>query len=160
MRVSAWKDFWKLHRILDNGLDAGSYEMLITLRYPVASFAGTKGFVLTNANVFGGGNSSLAYIFLALGAFHVFLIVAFGSLALFGPEPKKPTVKFTEGLIPPAALKSSDGGLFARFVMPQVAEESGGANGSGEARQVQFPPEEGGNSEGQYASNFVSTTKY
>lgn len=167
MRVAPSKNFWKFHRVLAGGLDAGTYEMVINLRFPVAGFAGTKGFVLTNANVFGGNKSSLAYLFLGLGAFHVLLTVAFGTLALFGPEPKKPTVKFTEGLVPPAAQYGRARGgevTCAGFILPNYSDDApaggvGGGGGGGDSRQVQFPPEEGGLTEGLYASNFVSTTK-
>ncbi|EKX32363.1 hypothetical protein GUITHDRAFT_56566, partial [Guillardia theta CCMP2712] len=53
MRPAASPDFWKLHRIIPNGLKAGTYRLSINVNFPVASFRGTKGFVLTNANTFG-----------------------------------------------------------------------------------------------------------
>jgi hypothetical protein len=43
------QDFWKLHRIIDDPLPAGTYNMTVRLNFPVASFGGTKGIALSNA---------------------------------------------------------------------------------------------------------------
>ena len=42
------------HAAIISPSPAGAYEMRVALRYPVAAFAGTKGFALTAAGVFGG----------------------------------------------------------------------------------------------------------
>jgi hypothetical protein len=154
MKTSMDSDFWKLHRILENGLKKGNYQLNINLNYPVAGFKGTKGVVLTNATPFGGKRSALAAVYLAVGSFSLlFSIIAFllGTRKVTKPEVLYPPDDISE--TPSAAAKSE---------RPSCAFGSSaaaaGRTRSDRQRDVVFPP--AGPDARKFLTNFVSTTKY
>lgn len=78
MRTAGLPEFRKLWGRIETQLPAGNYlininnSMLISIQlyllaYNVSGFDGSKAFVLSTANVFGGRNIFLAYAYIAVG---------------------------------------------------------------------------------------------
>ncbi len=84
-------NFWKLNRIITDGLKKGTYHLSINLNYPVAGFDGTKGFVLTTATVFGGKQYALSIVYLVIGSCSLVFSVA--AILLGGQKMVKPEAK-------------------------------------------------------------------
>ncbi len=153
MKTSLNSDFWRLHRIIRNGLRKGSYQLSINLNYPVAGFDGTKGILFTNATPFGGKRSALAVVFLIVGSFSLlFAIIALllGTKKVVKPEVHYPPDNIPEN--PPTATKSSGS--------PSCAFGSSAASArilSDRQRIVAYPSADPAR---KFLTNFVSTTKY
>eukprot|EP00009_Paramoeba_aestuarina_P006505 CAMPEP_0201507478 /NCGR_PEP_ID=MMETSP0161_2-20130828/1128_1 /ASSEMBLY_ACC=CAM_ASM_000251 /TAXON_ID=180227 /ORGANISM="Neoparamoeba aestuarina, Strain SoJaBio B1-5/56/2" /LENGTH=245 /DNA_ID=CAMNT_0047901857 /DNA_START=621 /DNA_END=1361 /DNA_ORIENTATION=+ len=77
MRVAALPTFRKLHRIINEDLPAGSYDMEITNVYPVDEFDGEKRFVLSEASWIGGKNDFLGIAYLVVGSFSLIMSAIF-----------------------------------------------------------------------------------
>ena len=56
MRPSGLPTFRKLYGRIDNGLDAGSYKINVLNNYNVSGFSGSKTFLVTTVNAWGGIN--------------------------------------------------------------------------------------------------------
>ena len=76
MRTAALPHFRKLWGKVHVDLTPGQYMIKIANNYPVFSFSGTKSFVFTNANLFGGKNLFLSAAYLVVGAVS-FLVTLF-----------------------------------------------------------------------------------
>lgn len=78
MRTAGLPDFKKLYRIIDSGLDKGTYNVTITSRYPVSSFSGKKYIVVSTTTWIGGKNPFLGYAYIVVGAICFVQGVVFG----------------------------------------------------------------------------------
>jgi hypothetical protein len=145
-------DFWKLNRIIKDGLKKGTYQLTINLNYPVAGFYGTKGYVLTTATLFGGKQYALAIVYLVIGSCSLaFSIVAFflNGQKMVKPEAKSPPDNIALAPSSDAKAVSSLGAPSApakavltrsdRVVVSPVSKEPGAT---------------------KFMVNYVSTTKY
>jgi hypothetical protein len=56
MRPSGLPTFRKLYGRIDNGLDKGSYKINVMNNYNVTAFSGSKTFLVTTVNAWGGIN--------------------------------------------------------------------------------------------------------
>lgn len=74
MRTAGLPNFRKLYGKIEKDMPAGTYELKITNKYDVSSFDGSKYFVLSTTNVFGGTNYFLAICYIVVGA----LCISFG----------------------------------------------------------------------------------
>jgi hypothetical protein len=74
MRTAGLPNFRKLYGKLNEDLKAGSYTLSIKNNYNVASFGGSKHFVLSTTNFLGGQNYFLAVCYIIVGA----LCIMFG----------------------------------------------------------------------------------
>ena len=77
MRPAGLPDFRKLWGRIEQDLVSGIYYLQITNNYHVKSFNGKKSFVLSTVNTFGGNNTFLAIMYLAVGGVSVCAGVAF-----------------------------------------------------------------------------------
>jgi len=77
MRTAGLPNFKKLYRIIDQDLDAGSYDVTITNNYPVHQFDGRKLVVLSTTTWIGGKNPFLGYAYIIVGAICILLGVCF-----------------------------------------------------------------------------------
>lgn len=74
MRLSAFPDFSKLYRIIDEPLEPNlNYIVQINNRYPVSDFDGTKSFYFTTTQWFGDENVFLGTAFLVVGFVALFI---------------------------------------------------------------------------------------
>eukprot|EP00292_Cryptomonas_paramecium_P002149 CAMPEP_0113680182 /NCGR_PEP_ID=MMETSP0038_2-20120614/11140_1 /TAXON_ID=2898 /ORGANISM="Cryptomonas paramecium" /LENGTH=1529 /DNA_ID=CAMNT_0000598461 /DNA_START=386 /DNA_END=4971 /DNA_ORIENTATION=+ /assembly_acc=CAM_ASM_000170 len=158
MRTAGNPNFWKLHRIIHGSLEKGTYRMKIDLNFPVASFSGTKGFVLTNASPFGGKRDSLAIVYFVVGAmcFAITLFLLF--LGLTRHKGQKPPIEYVEVKPVEQASHGSASTAAAKLGVSTKRRDSTMQSGSSEVpqRTISFPPPP----DAKFASNFVSTTKY
>ena len=67
MRPAAIPNFRKLWGRIKTKLTAGNYTLVFNNTYPVKSFKGSKTFVLSTCNVFGGKNSFLGIAYICVG---------------------------------------------------------------------------------------------
>ena len=74
MRTAGLPNFRKLWGKIEKDLPKGDYTLKINNNYPVKSFDGSKYFVLSTTNVFGGTNYFLAICYIVVGA----LCISFG----------------------------------------------------------------------------------
>lgn len=74
MRTAGLPNFRKLYGKIEKDMKAGEYDLTITNKYDVQSFDGSKYFVLSTTNVFGGTNYFLAVCYIVVGA----LCISFG----------------------------------------------------------------------------------
>jgi hypothetical protein len=74
MRTAGLPNFRKLYGKITDDLPAGKYDLTINNTYDVRSFDGSKYFVLSTTNVFGGTNYFLAICYIVVGA----LCISFG----------------------------------------------------------------------------------
>jgi hypothetical protein len=143
-------NFWKLNRIIEDGLTKGTYQLTINLHYPVAGFEGTKGYVFTTATAFGGQQYALSVVYLVIGSCSLaFSIVAIllGGRKMVKPEVKSPPDCIAEAPSSQASATRSLGGPAAPAKAVLASTE----------RVVEFPPPAGAR---KFVANYVSTTKY
>lgn len=88
MRLSAYSNFEKLYRIVDEDLEPGTYYMSIESRFPVSSFSGRKLFLVSNMTWFGDQNYVLGALFLVAGV--LAMVIATGLLANFMLRARPP----------------------------------------------------------------------
>lgn len=70
MRTSAYKDWKKLYRIIDEDLEPNTtYYVRISSRFPVKSFGGQKFFFVSDTTWFGGPNRALGIAYMSVGGF-------------------------------------------------------------------------------------------
>jgi len=74
MRTAGLPNFRKLYGKIEKDLPKGEYTLTIENTYEVDSFDGSKYFVLSTTNVFGGTNYFLAICYIVVGA----LCISFG----------------------------------------------------------------------------------
>ena len=77
MRNAGLPNFRKLYGIIDEDLKPGYYKLEIDAQYNVAPFEGKKKFALSNANVLGGKNVMLYYIYFIAGAITTLMTLGF-----------------------------------------------------------------------------------
>ncbi|XP_047118250.1 CDC50 family protein chat-1-like [Schistocerca piceifrons] len=89
MRTSALPKFRKLYRRVDHsrepfadGLPAGNYTLYVEYNYPVASFSGSKVFIVTSTTVVGAGNQFLGAAYVTCGCVCMLLGAMFVALHL------------------------------------------------------------------------------
>jgi len=85
MRTAGLPNFRKLYGKINDDLKAGAYKVTIKNKYDVSSFAGSKYFVLSTTNVFGGTNYFLAVCYIVVGA----LCIMFGFIFLIAYMGRK-----------------------------------------------------------------------
>lgn len=97
MRLSTFKNFHKLYRIIETDLDPGTYYMRINSRYPVASFDGDKRFFITTMTWFGQSNLFLGILMLVTGI--LALLIAVGVLFRDVTKPRPPVAQNPDELL-------------------------------------------------------------
>ena len=78
MRTAGLPNFKKLYGRIDQDMPEGTYKVSIKSSYDVSNFGGSKSFVLSTTNYFGGTNYFLAICYLVIGI----LCVLFGFIFL------------------------------------------------------------------------------
>jgi LEM3 (ligand-effect modulator 3) family / CDC50 family len=97
MRLSTFKNFHKLYRIIETDLEPGTYYMRINSRYPVASFHGDKRFFITTITWFGESNRFLGILLLVSG--NLALLIAVCVLARDVIKPRPPIAQNPDELL-------------------------------------------------------------
>lgn len=69
--------FRKLWGYVSEKLDPGRYDIVITNNWPVKKWKGQKYIVLSQANIFGGKNIFLAYVYAGFGAILIVTSIIF-----------------------------------------------------------------------------------
>jgi len=77
LRLAAFHNFRKLHRIINQNLESGNYYLDINDTFPVDGFGGTKSVILSTANWLGGKNNFLAGGYILTGAVSLVFAIAF-----------------------------------------------------------------------------------
>jgi len=77
MRTAALPNFRKLYRIINTPLYAGNFTFTIVQNYPVKSFGGRKGLILSTASWIGGKNIFLACCYLVVAGLSLLLASGF-----------------------------------------------------------------------------------
>lgn len=78
MRTAGLPSFYKLYgKNTTTALSSGTYEISVTMNYPVSIFGGTKTLVITTNSIFGGRNMSLGIIYIIVAVISLVLGVAF-----------------------------------------------------------------------------------
>ena len=85
MRTAGLPNFKKLYGRIDDDMKKGTYKVSIKNSYDVSSFAGTKYFMLSTTNYFGGTNYFLAACYSVVGA----LCIMFGFIFLIAYMGRK-----------------------------------------------------------------------
>lgn len=93
MRTAGLPDFRKLWGRFNNGLKAGTYTLGVYNQYDVASFGGSKSWVLSTTNAFGGKNYFLAICYLVVGS----LCFVFALIFLIAYLKKKKSQSMANG---------------------------------------------------------------
>lgn len=88
MRLSTFRNFDKLYRIIDGDLKPGTYHMRIRSSYPVSGFGGSKRFFISSMSWIGGKNNFLGVLFVVSGV--LALLIAIGMLARDVIKPRPP----------------------------------------------------------------------
>jgi hypothetical protein len=78
MRASMTPRFRKLWGYIDEKLEVGKYQITITNNWPVKKWDGQKMLVMSQANIFGGKNVFLCYVYLVFGAVLILTSCVFG----------------------------------------------------------------------------------
>ena len=94
MRVATSYSFWKMNRIINADLKAGTYTMTIGSNFPTAAFGGKKGFVLSNATPFGGNRTSIGVAYLVVGLMALVSAVVFSVMSLVRERGEKPEIRY------------------------------------------------------------------
>jgi hypothetical protein len=79
MRTAGLPNFRKLWGRIDQDLAPGTYSMEIVSNWPVTSFEGTKSWVISNTNEFGGKNTFLSICYMVSGSLCILIGVVFGT---------------------------------------------------------------------------------
>ena len=74
MRTAGLSSFRKLYSKIEQPLTPGEYELTIVNNFDVSSFQGSKHFVMSTTNIFGGENYFLAICYVIVGG----LCIMFG----------------------------------------------------------------------------------
>ena len=84
MRTAGLPNFRKLAGVINQDLDAGTYEVTVAANtnfgpymYDVSSFNGSKTFVMSTTNIMGGRNYFLAICYICVGALCLMFSVIF-----------------------------------------------------------------------------------
>lgn len=101
MRLAAYRNWKKLYRVIDDGLEEGNYTVRINASFPVESFDGEKFFFVSETTWFGGPNEALGITYIAVGGVALVLAIAItvrsrASVELDMPEE---TTVFLDGLV-------------------------------------------------------------
>lgn len=101
MRLSAYRNWKKLYRIISEDLPAGQYYVRINATYPVESFDGEKFFFLSETTWFGGPNDFLGYAYIVTGGIALLLAILFfiGSRYIVDGELPPETTVSGEGFV-------------------------------------------------------------
>lgn len=78
MRAAPTPKFRKLYGILAQPLAAGNYKVIVQNNWPVSGFSGEKYFVISQANMFGGKNTLLCFLYLGIGVLMLLTAIFFG----------------------------------------------------------------------------------
>eukprot|EP00769_Ergobibamus_cyprinoides_P004462 gnl/Ergobibamus_cyprinoides/656.p1 GENE.gnl/Ergobibamus_cyprinoides/656~~gnl/Ergobibamus_cyprinoides/656.p1 ORF type:complete len:331 (+),score=101.46 gnl/Ergobibamus_cyprinoides/656:126-995(+) len=89
LRVAALPRFRKLHRIIPDGLAAGTYTLTVAANYDVAAFDGSKSFVLATTTAFGTANPFFHWLLLCVGLSTIALAVVILAVVTFVPRAQK-----------------------------------------------------------------------
>lgn len=110
MRLSAYRNWKKLYRIIDNGLQQGEYFVRINASYPVESFDGEKFFYIAETTWFGGPNEALGLSYLVTGGVALIFAALIAWRAVTTRELDLPpeTALSLEGLVADADLPPRD----------------------------------------------------
>ena len=85
MRTAGLPNFKKLYGRIDQDMLEGEYKVSIKNSYDVSDFGGSKSFVLSTTNYFGGTNYFLAICYIVVGI----LCVLFGFIFLIAYVGRK-----------------------------------------------------------------------
>ena len=77
MRTAGLPNFRKLYGKIEKDLPVGQYDLKIHNNYDVESFEGSKYFVLSTTNVFGGTNYFLAICYIVVGGLCIIFSIVF-----------------------------------------------------------------------------------
>lgn len=77
MRTAALPNFRKLHRIINQELNPGTYRLHVVQNFPVTQFGGKKSIVISTTSWIGGKNDFLAICYLVVGSICFSLAVVF-----------------------------------------------------------------------------------
>lgn len=77
MRTAGLPNFRKIWGRINSNLPAGTYNLKITNTYDVSSFEGSKTFIMSTTNIFGGKNDFLAYSFIGAAALSFIFTIIF-----------------------------------------------------------------------------------
>lgn len=101
MRLSAYRSWKKLYRIIDENLSPGIYTVRIAASYPVESFDGEKFFYLSQTTWFGGPNMALGLAYIIIGSITLILAVLFLIRSRMATELDLPpeTTVFLDGIV-------------------------------------------------------------
>ena len=89
MRTAGLPNFRKLYGKIEKDLPAGTYTVIVDNKYNVSSFDGSKYFVLSTTNVFGGTNYFLAVCYIVVGALCIMFGIIF-FIAYMGRRSSNP----------------------------------------------------------------------
>lgn len=89
MRTAGLPNFRKLYGKIEQDLPAGTYTVIVDNKYNVSSFDGSKYFVLSTTNVFGGTNYFLAVCYIVVGALCIMFGIIF-FIAYMGRRSSNP----------------------------------------------------------------------
>lgn len=87
MRTAGMPDFRKLWGRIDTDLQPGTYTMNVVSNWPVEHFQGTKFWVLSTTNEFGGKNTFLSFCYLVAGSLCILFAMVFG-IGFGGKKPQ------------------------------------------------------------------------
>lgn len=77
MRASAYRNWKKLYRRVEENIEAGTYFVNVTSRFPVESFDGEKFFFISETTWFGGPNEILGLSYIVVGGVTLVLAILF-----------------------------------------------------------------------------------
>lgn len=78
MKLAPFSHFRKPWGVIDKNLSAGKYNVIIENNWDTKKFKGSKSFVITTTNVYGGRNLFLGYSFIVVGALSLLSGILFG----------------------------------------------------------------------------------
>ncbi len=90
MRLSPYRTWFKLYRIIEEPLEAKRYYMRIDSYFPVESFDGQKFFYFAETTWFGGPNRFLGLACIVVGSVSLLFAIIYSIRSRFAPEPPLP----------------------------------------------------------------------